>query len=132
MSRPPKATTLAETIKTPRHFDANRPFGATPMTKQAAKLTDPSTLTICNDALPVGRASPGFKYAPLFSAMKVGQCVKCQPDEVGRIAGALKKWIEMQGGRGMVRSSKDYGDGQGRVWWLEGAIQKRVKLRAAA
>lgn len=123
---------IASTIKTQRLHDANRPFGATQMTKQAAKLTDPSTLKICSDPLPQGRSSPGFKYAALFLSMKVGQCVKCQPDEVGRIAGALKKWIELQGGRGMVRTIKDYGDGLGRVWWLEGEIQKRAKLRVAA
>ena len=95
------------------------------MTKQPAKPTDPDTLVICNDPLPTGRASPGFKYAGLFSGMQVGQCVKCRPNEIGRVAGALKKWLSMKPQGGAVRSIKDYGDGMGRVWWIAGQPMKR-------
>ena len=118
---------LATTIKTARHHDANRPFGASPMIKQPAKPTDPATLQICNDPLPDGRASPEPKYDAVFSKLAVGQAIKCQPEEIGRIAGALKKWIKTQPGGGMVRSVKNYGDGMGRVWWLDGEVKKREK-----
>jgi hypothetical protein len=119
---------ITTTIKTPRHHDANRPFGATPMIKQPTKPTDPATLTICNDPLPAGRASPEPKYNAKFQELKIGQAVKCKPEEVGRIAGALKKWVSEQPGGGMVRSIKHYPkDGLGRVWWLEGAPVKRTK-----
>lgn len=97
------------------------------MIKQPPKPTDPATLQICNDPLPAGRASPEPKYDAVFSKLAVGQSIKCQPEEIGRIAGALKKWVATQPGGGMVRSVKNYGDGLGRVWWLEGAAVKRTK-----
>lgn len=109
---------IATTIKTPRHHDANRPFGAAPMVKQPPKLTDPDTLTICNDPLPVSRASPPHKYEPLFAQLKPGQAVKCTPDEVGRVTSALRKWLTNHKKPGRIRSIKDYGDGMARVWLL--------------
>lgn len=123
---------IANTIKNPRHGDANRPFGATPMTKRPPNPTNPETLKICNDPLPLGRASPGFKYAGVFAQMTLGQCVKCAPAEVGRVSGALKKWISMQSQGGVVRTIKNYGDGMGRVWWVTGTAQARPAGRKAA
>jgi hypothetical protein len=117
--------TIATTIKTPRHFDANRPFGATPMTKQAIKPTDPDKLEICSDPLPAGRANPGNKYEALYSQLTLGQCIKCQPGEVGRVANSLRKWVKGQRQGGTVRSIRDYGDGKGRVWWI--AAQPKAK-----
>lgn len=118
---------ISSTIKTARHFDANRPFGATPMTKQPSNPINPDTLEVCSDPLPAGRASPGFKYEKVFAGMTMGQCVKCKPDEVGRVSGSLKKWISMNSRVGMVRSMKNYGDGMGRVWWIPGQAVTRRK-----
>ena len=98
------------------------------MTKQPVKPTDPSTLEICNDPLPAARASSGNKYEPLFKAMKLGQAIKCQPTEVGRLGGALRKYVELHALNGTVKTIKDYGDGKGRVWLL--AIEAKAKLTA--
>lgn len=87
-------TSIAATVSTPRHYDANRPFGAAHMTKQPVKLTDPSTLEICNDPLPAARASSGKKYEPTFKAMQPGQAIKCLPSEIGRIGGAMRKFVD--------------------------------------
>jgi len=58
---------------------------------------DPSALVICDDPLPAGRASPGAKYVPVFSAMKPGQAIKCKPEEVARVGHAMRKWITKNG-----------------------------------
>lgn len=119
---------ISETIKTPRHFDANRPFGKVQMIKTPVKPTDPSTLTICNDPLPVHRASCGNKYTPILQALKLGQCIKCKPEEIGRVQGAMRKYVELHKINATVRTIKDYGDGMGRVWML--AVEKKLKVAA--
>lgn len=88
------------------------------MTKQPMKLTDPSTLEICNDPLPAARASSGKKYEPTFKAMQPGQAIKCLPSEIGRIGGAMRKFVEVNKLNAQVKTIKDYGDGRGRVWML--------------
>jgi hypothetical protein len=119
---------IATTIKTPRHHDANRPFGAAPMVKQPVKLTDPTTLEICDDPLPAARASCGNKYEPLFKAMKLGQAIKCQPTEIGRLGGALRKYVHVNKINAHVKTIKNYGDGKGRVWMLP--VEVKAKLAA--
>lgn len=118
------ACSIASTIKNPRHFDANRPFGAAPMTRQPTRHTDPSTIEICDDPIPGSRASCGNKYEAIFSNLKIGQALKCQPIEVNRMSNGLRKWIQDKGIQGAVRSMKDYGDGKGRVWLLAVAEPK--------
>lgn len=109
----------------PRTSFANgiHPLTQSVMTKKTdkprPKPTDPGSLMICNDPLPAGRASPGHKYAAIFGALKPGQAIKCAPDEVGRIGSALRKWLDTKGKDGVIRTSKDYGDGRGRVWLLK-------------
>lgn len=88
------------------------------MTKQPAKLTNPETLEICNDQLPAHRARPGNKYEAVLKALKPGQAIKCKPEEVGRVSGAMRKYIETHDLQAVVRTIKDYGDGHGRVWML--------------
>jgi len=111
---------IAETIKTPRHHDANRPFGTAHMIKQPSKRTDVSGLQICKDPLPTHRASCGNKYAPIFEKLKHGEAVKCKPEDVNSVCNSLRKFIQMGGKTGSVKSMKDYGDGFGRVWLLQG------------
>lgn len=122
-------SSLASTIKTPRHYDANRPFGDAPMVKQPVKLTNPRTLEICDDPLPAARASCGNKYEPIFKAMKLGQAIKCQPTEIGRLGGALRKYVEVHKIKANVKTIKDYGDGRGRVWLLA-LPEAKAKLAA--
>jgi hypothetical protein len=87
--------------------------------KQSAPL-DPATLIVCNDPLPNHRKHPDNKYKALFSNMKVGQALKCQPSDVSRVSNALRKWVEVTPIKGaVVRSIRDYGDGMGRVWMVK-------------
>jgi len=110
---------IATTIATPRHHDANRPFGAAHMIKPAAKRTDAAALTICKDPIPSYRAVVGSKYAPIFAKLRPGEAIKCKPEEVGRIANSLRKYIEQGHAKGAVKTIKNYGDGMGRVWLIE-------------
>lgn len=109
---------IADTIKNARHQGAHRTFGAAKMFKEPVKRTDPSTLVICDDPLPSHRAVYGNKYAPIFKTMKLGQAIKCTPSEVGPIALALRKFVEVNKLKAKIASTKDYGDGRGRVWML--------------
>ncbi len=80
---------------------------------------DPSALVICDDPLPAGRASPGAKYVPVFSAMKPGQAIKCKPEEVARVGHAMRKWITKNKLPYIFRLQTRYhADGMGRCWLL--------------
>lgn len=101
------------------------------MIKQPVKRTDPATIEICDDPIPNHRASCGNKYANILSNMKLGQAIKCAPSEVGRMSGALRKWVIDKKIKGTVRSMKDYGDGKGRVWLMP-LPEKAKTLKAVA
>ena len=80
---------------------------------------DPASLVICDDPLPAGRASPGAKYVPVFSAMKPGQAIKCKPEEVARVGHAMRKWITKNKLPYIFRLQTRYhADGMGRCWLL--------------
>ena len=120
---------IADTIKNASDRGAHRPFHKAHMIKQPVKPTDPDTLEICNDPLPAHRASPGNKYAAILLVLKIGQAIKCKPEEVGRVSGAMRKHIDAHKIKATVRSSKNYGDGKGRVWMLaieDAALQRRA------
>lgn len=119
---------IEDIIKTPRHGDANRPFGTAPMVKTPVKPTDPSMLEVCDDPIPAHRASAGNKYEAVLKTLKLGQCIKCAPSEIGRISSALRKYIAVNKNNATVRTIKNYGDGKGRVWML--AIEKKLKVAA--
>lgn len=100
------------------------------MTRAEIKRTDPSTLVICDDPLPTHRASCGNKYEPLIAAMKMGQAIKCLPSEVGRVSGAMRKYIAVNKIKATVASTKNYEkDGKGRVWMVAEEAPK-AKLTA--
>ena len=87
--------------------------------KRKAQPSNPDTLEICNDPLKDGRAEYGTKYDAILAKLKPGQAIKCQTAEVGRVAGAVRKWIETKNLKHhKVRSTRDYGDGMARVWML--------------
>ena len=103
-----------------------------PVQKQKhSTFCDVSTLEITNDVLPIGRTkNTGNKYDELFFSLKVGQCIKCQPAEVSKIAHALNTWLERYGKTNAVRSCKHYDtDKLGRIWLLE-PVKRVLKVAA--
>ena len=109
---------IADTIRSAHERGAHRPFHKAHMIKQPIKPTNPDTLQICNDPLPAHRASKGNKYESTLKALKLGQAIKCKTEEVGRVAGAMRKWVEKHQIKANVRTIRDYGDGFGRVWMM--------------
>ena len=95
---------------------------------------DVESLTICDDPLPKSRANPGNKYAPIFAQLKVGQCLKCKTEDVGRIGNAIRKWIENNQLPYTFRVMRRYhSDGQGRVWLLDAPVKaEATKLKKVA
>lgn len=116
---------IADTIRNARDQGAHRPFKNAKLVKDPVFRTNPDTLEICDDPLPSHRASAGNKYEPTLKKLKLGQAIKCLPAEVGRVAGAMRKYIENNKIQANVRTIKDYGDGFGRVWML--AAEKKLK-----
>lgn len=98
---------------------------------KTVKSIDVELITIKNDPFPGQRACPEGKYAELFSKMKPGQCLSCEPDEVQPLGAAMRKWIASQdkADKLEVRTMSRFpGDSRGRVW----LIAKEVKLRKVA
>ena len=86
---------------------------------------DPSKLEITSDPLPAGRARAN-KYADLMAKLKPGQCIKCAPNHVGQVSNALRKHIIEKELPCQVRSTKNYGDGMGRVWLMKNERKLKV------
>jgi hypothetical protein len=81
-------------------------------------FVDPDTLVICRDPLPKGRVNLN-KYGMVFTKLKDGDCLKCEPEEVGQLANGLRKWLKSVGREGQVRTVKFYPtDNKGRVWLM--------------
>jgi len=124
-AKPAKTRLKDEYYSTPYQPPALEPVAHPPLTGATMKPknakvdhVDTSKIEICSDPLPESRALPGSKYEAVFKGLKMGQSLKCQPDDVGKVSAALRKWIELNHLQGNVRSMKDYGDGMGRVWML--------------
>lgn len=86
------------------------------------KAVDLDSIQVANDPLPAGRAkATEYKYDHLFSGMKVGQCLKCDPADVGKISHAMSVWIKRNQLKDhVVRSTRKYEtDGLGRVWLIK-------------
>ncbi|MBP9149214.1 MAG: hypothetical protein KBG00_10580 [Rhodoferax sp.] len=90
-------------------------------------------LSITSDPLPVTRAVSLYKYHPIFDRMEFGQSLRTPTANVGKVAGAMRKWIGMKGKTAHVKSSPRYCDdsGYGRVWLLAGASQMPSRKNAA-
>lgn len=128
--QPGVRTVLRDTYTTPEHIEpkAKKPRVA----KVPASYTNPDALEITDDAVPAGRASPGFKYAGILAKMKQGQCIKCTPAEVSRVSNAMRKHLTLANEVFAVRTIKDYGDGMARVWWLAGNDADQAQAKKAA
>jgi hypothetical protein len=94
--------------------------------KKESDYIDPNDLQITDDALPASRCAPLHKYHATFERMNVGQSLRCTTGNVGKVAGAMRKYIEIKGltKTAMVRTVMRYTDpktkiedvGHGRVW----------------
>ncbi len=142
--QPPKRTRTA--METPRLKDEDYSTPHQPTTlavvpkrpKKATVYTDPGDLQITNDAIPASRCAPLHKYNPIFERMKIEQCVRCTTGEVGKVAGAMRKYVAVNGSTpAVVRTVMRYTDpitkiedvGYGRVWMR--AAPKKALKRAA-
>ena len=130
------ATTFANGINP--WTQIKQPTEKQPMKKKAPIKTgnriDATELEIASDPLPTVRLVTN-KYWPLFSKLKVGQNIRCQPSDVQPIAQALRKYIEAhkvteKGKPVRVITQSNAPDGIGRVWLVEG--EPKSTLKAAA
>ena len=99
--------------------------------RQPTAYIDPAGLEIKDDPLPAHRASHAYKYHQVFDRMKPGQCVRCTTADVGKVSGALRKYLELKGKKCQVRSVVRYAgdEGYGRVWMLAEPV-KALKVAA--
>jgi hypothetical protein len=66
------------------------------------------------------------KYDETFSALRLGQCIKTEPENVGKVCAAMKKWLERKGrADAVVRIVRRMDDGYGRVYMMP---KKPVKM----
>lgn len=78
-------------------------------------------LTITNDVIPHRRSMPIGKYNGIFEKMAPGQCIRCKTESVGKVCGAMRKFILLKELSLHVKSVIRYdGDeGYGRIWMLK-------------
>lgn len=122
-SKPYQPTTLVSMLKKP---------------KKESVYINPDDLQITDDALPASRCAPLHKYHQTFERMRVGQSVRCATGDVGKVAGAMRKYIEVKSIKATaVRTVMRYTDpktkiedvGYGRVWMV--AAPAKALKRAA-
>lgn len=69
------------------------------------------------------------KYNETFASMRPGQCIKTEPKNVGRVAGAMRKWIANKGRTDVVvRIVSKMDDGFGRVYMMPTKLPKMADL----
>jgi hypothetical protein len=69
------------------------------------------------------------KYDATFSDMRPGQCIKTELENVQKVAGAMKKWLEKKGRADMVvRLIRKMDDGFGRVYMMPAKPMKMADL----
>src|SRR5690606_23849269 len=88
---------------------------------------NPDDLEISDDPMPAKRQAPS-QYDAIFSQLKVGQCVKVEPDRVDTIGNALRSWIRRNKKKNVmvksVRAYKGCKEKLGRVWLIERPKEK--------
>ena len=94
------------------------PFTGQPL--KPVRYIDPSALKISADPVVDGRARIVSKFDALFSQLKPGQCLICEPEQAPKLNAALRKWLDNKGltavkTKAMTRYPTD---GKGRVWRL--------------
>lgn len=102
-------------------FAGRNPFQPKPP-RAAPKAVKLDNIAIASDPLPGHRAvTYEYKYHALFEKLKPGQCLICEPDDVGKISHAMSVWIKKKQLKDHVpRSTRRYAtDGKGRVWLIK-------------
>lgn len=103
MHPPVKAT---KPMKTPNNLNGGR--------------IDINTMEFDNTPYPGRVTKTEGKYVKLFASWKVGQRLKCAPENVPTVSNMARDWIKKTGKTGVViRSCVDLGDGWGGVWLLK-------------
>ena len=108
-------------------MNAHDPFSTT---KQATRCKSVrrspihiGDLEVTNDPIPKKRSLGPGRYDELFSSMKPGQCIKCEPVHTGAIGNALRSWIRKQRKKGLAVKAMSHYPGckenLGRVWLIE-------------
>lgn len=110
---------------------AGKPTGDQPMTRPRRKATAPAqyadidTMVITDDPVTSRTATGGDKYSTLFASMKLGQSIKCKPEDAPKVGNALRKWRDIHHPDAEVRAVRYYPkDKLGRVWLLAPAKGK--------
>lgn len=94
------------------------PFTGERVTKPQ-RVIDPDGLELCDDPPMPVRASKTGKYTEVFmGAVNDGKTIKCNSEDAPKLATAMKKFLKDRNIKGVVRSTKDYGDGKGRLWFI--------------
>lgn len=81
---------------------------------------DASTLKVCDDPYRPERARTAGKYDAIFDGMKFGQAVRCETKDTAKVSTAMRKWAQERKKKIVVRATKHFDDGMGRVWMLKG------------
>ena len=68
------------------------------------------------------------KYDALFDQMKMGQNLRCKPEDVECVSQAMRKFIRQTKIEAHVISEKQAKDGYGRVWLVKGLRQVKKAL----
>lgn len=98
-------------------FNKVNPFTGEKVSK--AKYVPAEKLVIASDPLPEGRAKVTNKYQEVFEKLEYGQCLICEPEDVTRVARAMRVFLDKNYMKGQVRTAKNYEkDGKGRVWLM--------------
>ena len=109
-------------------FSGDNPFSGIPKQHQKAQMATQKKPTIKHGNLPkfeictdpiVPRRVPDGMYPKILKSLKPGECIKCSMDDVGRIANALRDHVAKQMPDFCIKSTRDYGDGMGRVWLIK-------------
>ena len=81
---------------------------------------DVSNMRIADDPRLVSRGFQSSKYDQLFTKLKPGQCIVCDPKNMNPTRNALQKWLAVRyPGKYIVRGVSHYPtDGKARVWML--------------
>lgn len=114
---------------------SGRPFAfpsVPPVKKKVRKVDsiDVDLLVIENTPMPSQVRRSNNKYEPIFSKLKPGQCIRCEPSERNSIANALRKWVERKGLECTVRGIDRCEDGHGRVWLVPKPAEATTKTSA--
>lgn len=107
---------IKETIATAAKRGAHNPFPGAKVRSNTWHIGE-DDLEICDDPVSTKRSYPS-KYEGIIKQMIPGQAIRCPPTQVNRVAGALRKYIIEHKWKANVKTTRDYGDGYGRVWLL--------------